>query len=263
MAILVLNIFLVILLDMENEPNLTIKQEREIKRQEKMIRKESGQSREVKNRIFLWLGVAAIIALVVFGMIKLVKNSSQENGPDLPVTILESVNPSDWIRGNANASTTLIEYGDFECPACAVYYPYVKELERLFGTDVKFVFRNFPLIQHVNGRLSSRAAEAAGNQGKFWEMHDMIYENQKDWAGKGNAKNIFIGYATLLNLNIDEFKRDLESKETGEKIDEDIQSGNKYGVDGTPAFYLNNTRLQLRSFEEFKQVIQNEINKQP
>jgi protein-disulfide isomerase len=246
---------------MENNENLTTKQEREIRRQEKIMRKESGQTEGTRNRVLLWLGVLLVIGLVIFGMAKAIKKQPASIDKNLPVNILESVNSSDWIRGNENATTTLVEYGDFQCPACGVYYPYVKELEQTYGKDAKFIFRNFPLPQHVNARLASRAAEAAGNQGKFWEMHDMLYENQEKWSEKGNAKTIFTDYARTLKLDVDQFTKDLESKETGQKIDDDVQSGNKYGVDATPTFYLNNTKLQIRSFAEFKKLIEDEINK--
>src|SRR3989344_1794965 len=118
---------------MEN-PNLTIKERREEKRLEKLQKREVIETKKTKSRGFLWIGLLAILAAIVFGLIALVKRAP--GGEDSAVTILESVNSSDWIRGNQNASTTLIEYGDFECPACAIYYPYVKQLEAEFGKDV-------------------------------------------------------------------------------------------------------------------------------
>lgn len=245
---------------MENEQNLTIKERREQKRQEKFLKKEGEQKKETSQRMFLWPTVIVIFSIIIFGIIMLVKNLPQNTQKDTPVTILESVNSSEWIRGNPNASTTLIEYGDFVCPACAQYYPVVKKLESDFKDNVKFIFRNFPLPSHPNARIAARAAEAAGVQGKFFEMHDLLYENQKDWSTSSGAKDIFITYAQSLNLNIEQFKKDYESKEIGQKIDEDIKTGDAYGVNGTPTFYLNNTKLSPKSFEELKTLISNEVS---
>lgn len=244
---------------MENEQNLTIKERREQKRQEKLLKKESSQEKETKKKMLLWPMVFVVLVVIVFGVVMLVKNPSGGVQVDIPVTILDSVNSSDWTRGNVNASTTLIEYGDFVCPACEQYYYVVKKLEGDFK-DVRFVFRNFPLSSHANARIAARAAEASGVQGKFFEMHDLLYENQDAWATNGSAKDIFVTYAQSLGLNIEQFKKDFESKEIGLKIDEDLQTGNAYGVNGTPTFYLNNTKLSPKSYEELKKLISNEVS---
>lgn len=246
---------------MENQQNLTIKQRREQKRQEKLIKKEGEQKKETTQRMFLWPTVILILAVIVFGIIISVKNSSENTQGDIPVAILESVNSSDWTVGNQNASTTLIEYGDFVCPACEQYYYVVKKLEDDFkNQNVKFVFRNFPLPSHPNARIAARAAEAAGVQGKFFEMHDLLYEKQKEWSTSSGAQNFFITYAKSLNLDMEQFKKDYESKEIGQKIDEDVRTGDAYGVNSTPSFYLNNTKLSPKNYEELKQLISNEIN---
>ncbi|MEO8638134.1 MAG: thioredoxin domain-containing protein [Candidatus Taylorbacteria bacterium] len=248
---------------MENNEDLTIKERREQKRQEKLARRAEGEIKESKSRVVLWISVVIVIGAVLFGLVRIVKNNPPSSEKDTPVNISDSVIGTDWIRGNANASTTLIEYGDFECPACGLYHPVLRELESQFKNDLRVIFRNYPLPQHANARLAARAAEAAGAQGKFFEMHDLIYEHQNDWTGKSDAKNIFLEYATTLKLNIGEYKRDFESKETGVKIDEDMASGNSYGVNSTPTFYLGNTKLAPKSFDEFKKLIKDEITKKP
>lgn len=109
----------------------------------------------------------------------------------------------DWIKGNESSKVALIEYSDFQCPACAANYNLVKYLEGKYFSDIKFVYRHFPLQQHAQAIPAARAAEAAGAQGKFWEMHDKLFENQDKWADTTTAKDIFKGYAEELGLDME------------------------------------------------------------
>src|SRR3989344_8447675 len=146
---------------MDNE-NLTIKERREQKRLEKIERKMNEQNREKKSRLGLWLGIIILIAIVVVAMIKLAQKSPKDQARDTQVPISGSITEEDWVKGEKTATTTLVEYADFECPACAQFHPMTKELEKEFGSKVRFVYRHFPLSQHVNARFAARAAEAAG-----------------------------------------------------------------------------------------------------
>lgn len=212
------------------------------------------------------IGILATLGflIVIFGIIKLVGSNNPSNknlGQTTPS--VNVVSTSDWIKGNKEAKVTLIEYSDFQCPACGVYYPVVKQLNQKLGDKTQFVYRHFPLRQiHANAEVAAYVAEAAGIQNKFWEMHDMLFENQNKWSGEKNAKDIFIEYARSLNLDIEKFKNDLDSKEVKAKVENDYQDGVRFGVNATPTFFLNGTKLQNpRSYEEFKALLEEAISK--
>ena len=202
-----------------------------------------------------WGISALVLGGMVFGMVKIASRNSPNNKQ--PLSLASAVIESDWIKGNKESKVIITEYSDFQCPACASYYGLVKQLHKDFGDRIAFVYRHFPLRQiHANAEIAALSAEAAGKQGKFWEMHDMIFENQKKWEGDKNAKEIFIGYAEELGLNAEQFKQDLDSKEVKEKVEADYQSGVKAGVNHTPTFFVNGGEIQNpRSYEEFKNII--------
>lgn len=239
----------------QQELQLTRKERREQRRMEKDVRREKTQGREKKNRLLLWSAVGVVLIAVVFAMVKLAQAPSGGGVTTLPANILESVTDDEWIRDNRTASTTLIEYGDFECPACASYHPVLKQIHEEYGDKIRFVFRHFPLPVHRNSRIAARAAEAAGAQGKFWEMHDALFETQADWTGKSNAQNLFSGYAEALGLDMERFEKDMRSSDTGQKIDDQYKGGLRYGVDATPSFFVNNTRHILSSSADLKKAL--------
>jgi len=213
---------------------------------------------EQNYTIWLWVFVGVVLIGVVAAMVKLasVTNSGTPTAVQT-VNILPTVSSADWIRGNTHASTTLIVYGDFQCPACAVFHPVVLSVEKELGDKLRVIFRHFPLQQHANAIPAALAAEAAGNQGKFWEMHDMIYEHQRDWSEKSktDAIAIFAGYAQKLKLNIDTFSKDINDSKIIDKIEASFDQGVGFGVDSTPSFFLNNTKLVPRSYGEFRDTI--------
>lgn len=176
--------------------------------------------------------------------------------------ILE-INPNDYIKGNKKALITLVEYLDFECEACGFYYPYVKQLTKEFNNDVRFVSRYFPLPGHKNGLPAALAVEAASKQDKYWEMYDIIFENQKNWGERAVADpTIFEEYAKKIGLNMTKFKKDVDSKTVKDRVERDRLSGEQLGVDATPTFYLNGEKLQNpRSPEDFKNIIKTAISK--
>lgn len=142
--------------------------------------------------------------------------------------------------GTPTSQVVLEEYGDYQCPPCGQLYPELKELEKEYGDKVQIVFHHFPLMKiHKNALLAAHAAEAARNQNKFWEMHDRLYRNQKEWSELDDAKPVFINYARQLNLNIDQFTQDLASNIIDQKISADIQRGTALGVTGTPTVFLD------------------------
>ncbi|NML57528.1 DsbA family protein [Chryseobacterium cheonjiense] len=172
------------------------------------------------------------------------------------MSLKPSVNKNDHIQGNANAELVIVEYGDYQCPYCGAAYPVLKELMDEFGNQVQFVFRNFPLSEmHQYARPAAIAAEAANLQGKFWEMHDAIYENQQ-YLNKDLLQEI----AEKLNLNINQFKNDIESSELAEKVDSDFESGIISGVNGTPSFFVNGKKFNGGATDLLELVRENVIN---
>jgi protein-disulfide isomerase len=144
----------------------------------------------------------------------------------------------DHIQGPADAAVTLVEYGDFECPYCGAAYPIVKEVQAQMGEKLRFVFRNFPITtSHPHAEQAAEAAEAAGSQGRFWEMHDLLYENQR-LLGDDDLRS----YAEQLGLDLESFENDLAEHVHATRVHEDFMSGVRSGVNGTPTFYINGVR---------------------
>lgn len=204
--------------------------------------------------------IAIIIVVIVglFGIFAVSNKSSDKKGSSVAV---EATNHT---VGAGNKSVTLIEYGDFECPACKSYYPFVKTIKEEYGDDIKFQFRHYPLVQiHPNAFLASRAAEAAGNQGKFFEMHDVLYENQDTWKASPNVTVVFESYAQQLGLDVGKFKTDMMSEQTSAIINADMKAGQAIGANSTPTFVLNGKKIDKnpRDVEEFKKLIDEEIAK--
>jgi len=148
------------------------------------------------------------------------------------------VGPQDHVQGNPDAPIELVEYGDFECPFCGQAYDSVKAVQAALGDDLRFVFRNFPLAQaHPHALGAAQAAEAAGLQGRFWEMHDVLFEHQ-DMLDEANL----LRFAAALGLDMERFARDFASPEVAAKIRADFLSGARSGVNGTPTFFVNGER---------------------
>jgi len=148
------------------------------------------------------------------------------------------VSERDHIKGSSAAQVTLVEYGDYECPHCGLAYPIVKELQQRLGAKLRFVFRNFPLTTvHPHAESAAESAEAAGAQGKFWEMHDQLFENQEALEDED-----LVGYGGLIGLDSSRFIRDLTEHRYEERVREDFLSGVRSGVNGTPSFFLNGIR---------------------
>jgi protein-disulfide isomerase len=144
----------------------------------------------------------------------------------------------DHIQGPADAEVTLVQYGDFECPYCGAAYPIIKDVQARMGERLRFVFRNFPITtSHPHAELAAEAAEAAAVQGTFWQMHDLLYENQKRLRDQD-----LHAYAEGLRLDLDRFDKELAEHVHADRVYEDFMSGVRSGVNGTPTFYINGAR---------------------
>ena len=207
------------------------------------------------KRILWWVSFAVIIGLIVWGMIAAGNKSKKElGGVGLPGEVVAT----DWVKGTSTAPVTIVEYSDFQCPACGGYFPLVERLVAENPTLVRFVYRHFPLQQHVHAMIAAQASEAAGNQGKFWEMYKKIFETQVDWEKSKDAKAIFTKYAQELNLDMTKFAADIDSAVVKDKINAQALVGAKGGVNSTPTFYVNGKKIQNpQNYDEFKKIIEN------
>lgn len=148
------------------------------------------------------------------------------------------VGPTDHIQGPADAPVTLVEYGDYQCPSCGRAYPIVKALQKRLGKRLRFVFRNFPLREmHPNAEVAAETAEFAATHNKFWEMHDLIYENQQDLSDR-----LLSDLAQRLKLDAKSLAKALESGEFADRVQKDFSGGVRSGVNGTPTFFINGQR---------------------
>jgi protein-disulfide isomerase len=170
-------------------------------------------------------------------------------------TLTQPVSARDHIEGSEDAPLTLVEYGDYQCPYCGAAYPVVKRLQKALGKKLRFVFRNFPLTQaHPYAMVAAEAAEAAGLLGKFWPMHDMIYENQDELSPDALA-----AWALELGFEDEKLQEAIQRPEIAKRIKEDRQSGIRSGVNGTPTFYINGTRYDgSPDYEPLLEVLESE-----
>jgi protein-disulfide isomerase len=149
--------------------------------------------------------------------------------------------------GGPNAKVMLEEYGDYQCPPCGMLFHDLKTIENEYGTQIRFVFRHFPLQGHIHAVTAAHAAEAAGMQGRFWEMHDMIYQNQFNWSTASDARPVFTQYARALNLDVDRFTKDMNDPVVAARVNSDYQRGLSLGVTGTPTIFVNGRQVNPNS----------------
>ncbi len=214
-----------------------------------------------------WIILAAIA--VVLGGIFFFTSGNKAGAPS------GDAKPTSHLSGNNTTNVALVEYGDFQCPACGQYYQPVKELVEKYKDKISFQFRNFPLYQiHPNAVAASRAAEAAGLQGKYWEMHDKIYQENytqqvaqsqgssySTWVDSKNPETQFVDYARGLGLNVEKFKSDFKSSNVNDLVQADLKEGNKLDVRSTPTFFINGKKIDNPSptVDEFSKVIDKAI----
>lgn len=211
-----------------------------------------------------WIALAAIA--VILGGILVVTNHNK------PSSAHSNGTPTNHVEGTSPENVTLVEYGDYECPVCETFYPTVKQVAAKYNDKVVFQFRNLPLVSiHKNAFAAARASEAAGMQNKYWEMHDMLYENQNAWVQSSDPLKIFDTYAQSLGLDANKFNTDYASDTVNNAINADINAFNQTGDDmATPTFYLDgkkieNTRLvdasNTPTVDAFSKIIDAELAK--
>jgi protein-disulfide isomerase len=166
--------------------------------------------------------------------------------------------------GSPNATVTVEEFADYQCPTCAVVHPKMQEITKIYGNRIKFIYRSFPLTQiHQNAYAAAVAAEAASLQSKFWEMQNQLFSNQKEWSNSAEAPKLFEGYAQKIGLDVGKYQNDVLGLGAKARVDADLMRGRKIGVSGTPAIYINGTPLAFEKFdvESMRQVIDSELQK--
>lgn len=214
-------------------------------------------------KVLLGIGIATLIVFAgaVFMLSKTSPNPSTNEinvGADNPHLVREN---SDKIA-TESAKINIVEFGDYECPSCAAAHSTIKKILQNYSGKINFVFRNFPLPQHPFGMTAAKAAEAAGEQGKFWQMHDMLYEKQNEWSISSQPAEQFKNYAKDLGFDTAKFESDVNSNKYDQKIQRDIADGNVLGVDATPTFFINGLKISgAPSYEEFSKLIDTELSK--
>lgn len=209
----------------------------------------------MKRTVQVVLGLA-----IVAGIALLALNNGASSGTP---SILDpfQVQADDWTKGSAAAPLTIMEYADFQCPACRVYSTWVNALATEYSGKVRIVYRYFPLPSHKHSRISAAAAEAAGRQGKFWEMHALLFDNQDTWGEQADPKPAFEGYATKLGLDLTKFRTDLASSDVEDRVSRDYDLGTRMRVNATPTLFLNGIKADSpRDYESLKKLVDTMLN---
>ena len=221
---------------------------------------------------FLIIAIVLVVALGV--MWKMSSDSRQTSGPPpvatpAPGSLPPGATPA-HVRGNANASVTVEEFADFQCPSCGAYYPELKKMEAEFGDKIRVIYRENPLYpNHQYSIVAAQAAEAAGLQGedKFWAMHDKLFETQTTWAeskDKDAAVAMFVEYAKQIGVNPDQFMKDLSGEAVAARIFQDGKRSHAIGVESTPSFYVNGKEAAGESWKPdgLRKMINDALNAQ-
>lgn len=216
--------------------------------------KQNNEGNNMQQKIF-WGIVLVLIVAVIFGIFKLSNEGKRTTDDPFEIT------SQDHVKGNRDAAVTLIEYSDFQCPACRGYFPLIKKLNSDFPDNLRIVYRHFPLTSiHPHAIPAAKASEAAAIQGRFWEMHDLIFDNQSNWTNSSDVEEIFESYADILKLDLEKYRADFDSKAVSRKVSSDRALALRQNLRGTPSFYLQGRRLEnVNDYTTLKGIIEQEI----
>lgn len=246
---------------MAEEHKLTKKEKKELRKLEWQEKAKTEQRNAQIKKYSIWVAGVGAIILIIGGLIMLVSSPSSTNINQ--IANVAPVSAKDITNSQNKAKVTLIEYSDFQCPACAAYHPIVTQLLTEYEGKIYFVYRIFPLTRiHPNAKISSRAAYAAYKQNKFFEMSDLLFNGQKDWSSESDPSGIFIDYAKSLKLDAKKFEDDMNSDEAKKYVDDSENQATSEGINSTPTFILNGVKIKNPTgYDEFKKLIENELNK--
>lgn len=241
--------------DQSASGHMTKKERRELRRQQAWNERSRNARRRFMRRILTWVIVAAVLVGIVWAVWQAAKNVPQQSGGALAV----AVSADDLILGSDDASITLVEYADFQCPACSTFHPILQQLFEEADGQLRLVFRHYPISRiHPNAETASYAAQAAALQEKFWEMHDVIFERQSEWSSLSTkaARDKILEYAVELGLDTERLGEDMDSDAVKEKINADIRGGEQASVNSTPSFFVNGESISgYNSLEEFSSMV--------
>ncbi|MBS3051935.1 MAG: DsbA family protein [Candidatus Aenigmarchaeota archaeon] len=211
---------------------------------------EKGLTIKIKNpwKVLFFVIIALLIGYFVY--------NNYSKAPETPRTQVSA--DDDPFKGGADAKVTIVEFSDYQCPYCARAESVVEQIMETYGNKVKFVYRDFPLPGHQFAQKAAEASECADDQGKFWEYHDLLFENQQSLS-VGSLKN----FAKALKLDSNKFDSCLDDGKYTQEVKKDLKDGAGYGVEGTPTFFINGIKLSgAVPFEQFRGIIDNELKKQ-
>lgn len=212
-----------------------------------------------KYRVYVYGGIALLLGITILIIIAL---TGQKNGDVNLPSELNKISETDHAKGNPEAKVILIEYSDFQCPACAAFASLIEDMMAEFGQHVYFAYRHFPLVGHMNSQPAVRASEAAAKQGKFWEMHNLLFANQALWGQEPDPQNIFLEFAKTLGLNEEQFLADYGSAELVNLAKDAYDNGLKLNLSHTPTLILNGqVIINPRTKNDFRTLIREAIDK--
>ena len=202
---------------------------------------------KIKKYISLFIVIGGIIAGSVTGL--WLSGYSKSNLHTVRLQPLKSLSSAAvgaepaHFEGAENARVTLEEFADFECPPCASLHSEFKKVKKEYGERVRFVFRHYPLSMHKHAAEAAKAAEAAGMQGKFWEMHNILFERQDEWSQAENTRQLFVDYARSLALDTERFRQDMNSEQVNNRVTADQKRGESIDIEGTPSLFINGNEV--------------------
>jgi protein-disulfide isomerase len=212
-----------------------------------------GSQGRIVSRVAPWAGATALVVLAVVLLYFFTGATTTESSHAAPVT------SADITFGPADAKLTVIEYSDFQCPYCAQYARWLERLREKYADRVRFVYRFHPLPDHKWAKTAAKVAYAAYMQGKFWQMHDLLYQKQPEWEATADPLPLFDSYARGLGLDMRQFRDDADSRSTADVIERQAAEGKRAGVDGTPWFVVGDRSVLPRSLEQFDKVIRESL----
>jgi protein-disulfide isomerase len=207
--------------------------------------------------------VILTVVIITVGAILVSKSGSTtvDFSKQKPVDKKFLVPENSFYRGQKNAKVTVVEFADFQCPACGTVNPVLNQLEKEYQKKVMFIYRHYPLPQHKNAMIAALAAEAAGEKGKFWQMHDKLFDKQNEWSESLEPLKIFDRYGQELKLDITQFNKAIKENKFSGKINQDVADGNTIAISSTPTFYVNGYKIESSTslYEQLKSVIDSQL----
>ncbi len=241
-----------------------LKELRKMEKEQQTRRSALDNSPRTSEDMMKWitLGVVAVIVVGLFGFI--IYNAQQRKSEQQQVANTRvEISDTGWSKGaTESAEVTLVEFADFQCPGCKANVPLIEQALEEYGDQLRMVYKHFPLTSiHQNAKPAALAAEAAGRQEMFWEMHDVLFDRQAEWSvlGVGEARNKFSEYAQELGLNVQQFTADINNPELEQTVNDQMNEGTQLGVMGTPTFFVNGKRVESGSYSFLQSAIEAEL----